>query len=98
VVEELTQSCARGVDHASFKREAQYAVHEDASNQRVYDHFQRMFVEGRDDLDPLRAVVDLMKQPPQPVRTMPPPMPPVEDERGNEEELTVDTVIPPTID
>ena len=43
-----------------------------------------MLVKGGDDLNSLRAMMDLMEQHPQESKLMPPPMPPVEDEGGDE--------------
>src|SRR5213075_3203657 len=38
---------------------AKHRVHENAADDGVHDHFARMLVKGRDDLDPLRTVVYL---------------------------------------
>lgn len=43
-----------------------------------------MLVEGGDDLEPLRAVVDLVEATPQKVVFMTPAVPPVKDKRGDE--------------
>jgi hypothetical protein len=43
-----------------------------------------MFVERGDYLNSLRTVMYLMKEPPQRIIPMPPPMPPIKDKCGNE--------------
>jgi len=84
VIEELAQGRACGIDGPSFQRQSHDAVHQDASNQRVHNHLQRMLVKRGDHLNALRAMVDLVKQPPKSVRAVPPSVPPIKDEGRNE--------------
>ena len=84
VIEELAECRAQRVDRTCFKRQAEEGVHEQTADDRIDDHFARALVEGGNDLEPPRAVVDLVEAAPQKVVFMTPAVPPVEDKRGDE--------------
>jgi hypothetical protein len=84
VIEELTERGAQRVYRSRLEREAQERVDEKTANDRIDDHLARMFVEGSDDFQPLRAVMDLMKTEPEQAVLMAPSMPPIEDEGCDE--------------
>ncbi len=79
--------CIRCRSHPR-RRQAEKRIYQETSQHGIHHHFARVFIERGDDLDPLRAVMDLMKSAPQKIDFMAPSVPPIEhescDEIGNE--------------
>src|SRR3954465_12762596 len=80
VVEKFAERGEGRVDRAGLQIETEKGVDDQRSEDRVHRHLQRVLVERRDHLDPLRTVMDLMESEPQQVDLVPPAVPPVKDE------------------
>src|SRR5581483_4821705 len=84
VIEKFAECRECGVDRSGTQIEPQQRVDDQRSENGVHDHFQRMLVERRDHLDPLRTVMDLVKHAPEKVGFVTPSMPPVKNEGRDE--------------
>ena len=64
MIEKFTDGRAKGIYPARHQIQTQYGVNQNTANERVHNHFQRVFIEGCDHLYPLRTVVNLVKYSP----------------------------------
>jgi hypothetical protein len=64
VIEKLTRCGAERINRTSLQTQSEQTVDQQAANDRVDEHLQRMLVERSDNFDSLRAVMDLMKHQP----------------------------------
>lgn len=92
VVEHLTQRREHHIVDTRLNTDAQQHVGHRTAQYGVEDHFRRMLIERGEDFNPLRGVVNLVKQAPQGIVGVAEAMPPVSnegiekicDEPGNE--------------
>jgi predicted metal-dependent hydrolase len=84
MIEEFARCCTKRINCTCLQVQTQECINQEASDNRVHDHLERVLVERGDHLDALRAMVNLMEREPQKVDAMSPAMPPVKDERCNE--------------
>ena len=61
VIEEFTPGATERKNRSSLKVQTKKRINDHASDNRIRDHFQRMLIERRNNLDTLWAVMNLMK-------------------------------------